>query len=150
MRVVVQRCLGAQVTVLDEVLGKVEGPALVLLVGISRTDTEADCAYLAEKVAHLRVFEDADQKMNLDVLQSGGRVLSISQFTLYGDVRKGRRPNYMEAAAPDLAQPLYETFNASLRAMGLHVETGRFGAMMHVSLVNDGPVTILLDSEKRF
>jgi D-aminoacyl-tRNA deacylase len=113
-------------------------------------DAEEDATYLADKVAHLRVFEDADGKMNHDLLTAGGSVLSISQFTLYGDVRKGRRPNYMEAAPPDEAVTLYKSFNAALSDQGVHVETGRFGAMMDVHLVNDGPVTILLDSERRF
>jgi D-tyrosyl-tRNA(Tyr) deacylase len=149
MRIVVQRSRAAQVTVDGEVVGAIDR-GLVVLVGVKQGDTPADAEYMAEKVAHLRVFEDENGKMNLDVRAVGGDVLSISQFTLYGDVRKGRRPNYMQAAPPDQALPLYEHFNASLREYGVRVETGRFGAMMDVTLTNDGPVTILLNSERTF
>lgn len=149
MRVVVQRSGPASVEVDGAVVGKIPR-GLVLLVGCKVGDTKDDVRYLADKVAHLRIFEDGGGKMNDDLLTVGGAVLSISQFTLYGDVRKGRRPNYMDAAPPRDALPLYEAFNEALRDMGIDVETGRFGAMMNVHLVNDGPVTILLDSEKRF
>ncbi len=145
MRIVVQRSKEAKVTVQGEVVGQI-ACGLVLLVGLTHTDTIEDTRYLAEKVAHLRIFEDEAGKMNRSVLEHGGQVLSISQFTLYGDCRKGRRPNFMQAAAPDLAEPLYETFNEQLREQGLHVATGRFGAMMDVQLNNWGPVTLLLES----
>lgn len=149
MRIVVQRSKQASVVVGNHCVGEISR-GLVLLVGIKEGDTLSDIQYLAEKTAHLRIFEDDTGKMNLDVLQTGGEILSISQFTLYGDVRKGRRPNYMLAAAPEHAEPLYHEFNERLRQYGLTVHTGVFGAMMDVFLVNDGPVTILLDSERQF
>jgi D-aminoacyl-tRNA deacylase len=149
MRIVVQRSKQASVNVDNQCVGEISH-GLVLLVGIKEGDTLSDIQYLAEKTAHLRIFEDDTGKMNLDVLQIGGEILSISQFTLYGDVRKGRRPNYMLAAAPERAEPLYHEFNERLRQYGLAVHTGIFGAMMDVFLVNDGPVTILLDSERQF
>lgn len=149
MRIVTQRSQRASVQVDSTTVGEIEH-GLVLLVGISQTDTVEDAHYLAEKVAHLRIFEDEFGKMNHDILTVGGQVLSISQFTLYGDVRKGRRPNYMAAAQPEIAKPLYNAFNAALREFGLTVATGTFGAMMEVALVNIGPVTILLDSERKF
>ncbi|MFD1676905.1 D-aminoacyl-tRNA deacylase [Alicyclobacillus fodiniaquatilis] len=149
MRVVVQRSGPARVEVAGEITGQIER-GLVLLVGVGSEDTEADAAYLAEKVAHLRIFADEDGKMNLDVCAAGGAVLSVSQFTLYGDVRKGRRPSYAKAAPPEAATRLYDAFNACLRGYGLQVETGVFRATMDVHLVNDGPVTILLDSSKQF
>lgn len=149
MRIVVQRCSEARVSVHGEVVGQI-GLGLVLLVGVKAGDTESDVRYLAEKVAHLRIFEDEQGKMNHDVLSVGGGILSISQFTLYGDVRKGRRPNYMEAARPEEAIVHYEGFNQALKGYGLEVQTGSFGEMMDVSLINDGPVTILLDSHRHF
>ncbi len=145
MRVVVQRCKEASVTVEGQVTGAV-GPGLMLLVGITHEDTEEDARFAAEKIANLRIFEDDGGKMNLSVLETGGAVLSVSQFTLYGDCRKGRRPNFMAAARPEQAEPLYERFNALLREQGLQVETGVFGAMMDVSLVNDGPVTLIVET----
>lgn len=145
MRIVVQRSREASVTVDGSIVGNIDF-GLVLLVGVKVGDTEQDARYLADKVAHLRVFHDHEGKMNYDVLTVRGSVLSISQFTLYGDVRKGRRPNYMEAAGPEEAARLYDFFNDALRAFELRVETGVFGAMMDVRLCNDGPVTILLDS----
>ncbi|MCZ8519040.1 MULTISPECIES: D-aminoacyl-tRNA deacylase [Paenibacillus] len=145
MKVVLQRSKAAQVTVEGETVGRI-AQGLVLLVGIAPEDTEADAKYLADKIAGLRIFEDGDGKMNHSVLETGGQILSVSQFTLYGDCRKGRRPNFMGAAKPELAEPLYERFNALLRELGLTVETGKFGAMMDVSLVNDGPVTLILES----
>ncbi|XOK59315.1 D-aminoacyl-tRNA deacylase [Paenibacillus elgii] len=147
MRVVLQRSKAAQVTVNGETVGRIDH-GLVLLVGIADGDTEEDARYLADKIAGLRIFEDEQGKMNHSVLETGGQVLSISQFTLYGDCRKGRRPNFMAAARPELAEPLYERFNGMLREAGLHVETGRFGAMMDVSLVNDGPVTLIVESKQ--
>ena len=146
MRVVVQRCKKAQVTVDGAVTGEIE-EGLMLLVGVTHGDTEKDAKFLADKISGLRIFEDDAGKMNLSVLEIGGAILSVSQFTLYGDCRKGRRPNFMAAAAPEVAKPLYEYFNRMLASCGLRVETGTFGAMMDVSLVNWGPVTLILDSQ---
>lgn len=123
------------------------GPGLVLLVGVGQEDGPEDAATLAEKCAHLRIFEDDTGKMNRSVVEVGGEVLAISQFTLYGDTRKGRRPNFMGAASPERAEPLYEAFVARLRSLGLRVGTGVFGAAMQVEIHNDGPVTIGIDSE---
>ncbi|OBZ19236.1 D-tyrosyl-tRNA(Tyr) deacylase [Bacillus sp. FJAT-27264] len=145
MKVVVQRCKEAKVTVNGEVTGEI-GEGLMLLVGVTHEDTEKDAAYLAEKIAGLRIFEDEAGKMNFSVTDTGGAILSVSQFTLYGDCRKGRRPNFMAAAAPAEAEQLYDYFNRELVARGLEVGTGVFGAMMDVSLVNWGPVTLILDS----
>jgi D-tyrosyl-tRNA(Tyr) deacylase len=119
----------------------------MLLVGITHDDTEQDAKYLADKVAGLRIFEDETGKMNLSVLETGGQILSVSQFTLYGDCRKGKRPNFMSAARPELAEPLYDKFNELLSSLGIHVETGAFGEMMDVSLMNWGPVTLVIDSK---
>ncbi|GAA3408254.1 D-aminoacyl-tRNA deacylase [Paenibacillus hodogayensis] len=145
MRVVVQRSKDACVKVGGETVGRIER-GLVVLVGVTHEDTEQDARYLAEKLAGLRIFEDGEGKMNLSVADIGGAILSVSQFTLYGDTRKGKRPNFMAAARPDHAKPLYETFNGLLREQGLQVETGVFGAMMDVQLTNWGPVTLLLES----
>ncbi|MGE7273125.1 D-aminoacyl-tRNA deacylase [Brevibacillus panacihumi] len=145
MRVVVQRTREASVTVAGEVVGQIEH-GLLLLVGITHEDSEKDVEFVADKVAHLRIFEDEAGKMNHSVLDTRGQILSVSQFTLYGDCRKGRRPNFMSAARPDQAEPLYELFNSKLREKGLQVETGRFGAMMDVRLLNDGPVTLIVES----
>jgi D-aminoacyl-tRNA deacylase len=145
MKVVVQRCKRAQVTVDGAITGEI-GEGLMLLVGVTQGDTEKDAKYLADKIAGLRIFEDSSGKMNLSVTDIGGAILSVSQFTLYGDCRKGRRPNFMAAAGPAEAEPLYEYFNRELAAGGLRVETGIFGAMMDVSLVNWGPVTLIVDS----
>ena len=139
----------AQVTVNGRIAGEITLGLLVLL-GVGREDTESDVNYLADKIAGLRIFQDADEKMNLSVVDVGGSVLVVSQFTLYGDVRRGRRPSFDAAAAPDAAQRLYELFVERIRAAGLRCETGRFQEMMQVELVNDGPVTILLDSTKIF
>ena len=141
-----QRCKKAQVTVDNAITGDI-AEGLMLLVGVTHGDTEKDAKYLADKVAGLRIFEDDAGKMNLSVIDVGGAILSVSQFTLYGDCRKGRRPNFMAAAEPDEAKLLYEFFNRELAAGGLQVETGIFGAMMDVSLVNWGPVTLILDSQ---
>ncbi|REK75962.1 D-aminoacyl-tRNA deacylase [Paenibacillus paeoniae] len=145
MKVVVQRSKAASVTVEGEVTGAINS-GLVLLVGITHEDAMADVRWMADKIAGLRIFEDESEKMNLSVNDVGGSILSVSQFTLYGDCRKGRRPNFMAAARPDQAETLYNAFNDALRDLGLHVETGRFGAMMDVQLINDGPVTIILES----
>ncbi|MFP3420773.1 D-aminoacyl-tRNA deacylase [Bacillus sp. SIMBA_154] len=147
MRLVVQRVTNASVKVEDEITGAINEGYMVL-VGVTHEDTEEDVLYLAEKLAHLRVFEDENGKMNRSLLDVKGSVLSVSQFTLYGDTRKGRRPNFMKAAKPDVANSLYECFNATLREKGIRVETGRFGAMMDVSLTNSGPVTIWMDSKE--
>lgn len=149
MRAVVQRVSRAQVTANGEVIGKI-GPGLLVLLGVSTSDAETDAEYLAEKIAGLRIFEDKDGKMNLSVAEAGGAVLAVSQFTLYGDTRGGRRPSFIAAARPEQARKLYEHFVARVRAAGLACETGRFQEMMQVELLNDGPVTILLDSTKLF
>ncbi|MCR2802667.1 D-aminoacyl-tRNA deacylase [Paenibacillus soyae] len=145
MKVVAQRSKTAKVTVNGEVTGAIES-GLVLLVGITHEDTDADVKWMADKIAGLRIFEDESGKMNHSVTDVGGAILSVSQFTLYGDCRKGKRPNFMAAARPEQAEALYEAFNGALRERGLHVETGRFGAMMDVELTNDGPVTLILES----
>jgi len=149
MRAVVQRVKRASVTVNGEVAGRIEKGLLVLL-GVGRDDTEADAEYLAAKIAGLRIFEDVEGKMNLAAAEAGGAVLVVSQFTLYGDVRRGKRPSFDDAAPPVLANRLYESFVQHIRDAGLPCETGRFQEMMDVELVNDGPVTILLDSGKAF
>jgi D-tyrosyl-tRNA(Tyr) deacylase len=148
MKVVVQRSKQAKVTVEGKITGEIES-GFVLLVGITHEDTIEDIHFVAEKVVHLRVFEDDDGKMNLSLLDVGGSILSISQFTLYGDCRKGRRPNFMQAAKPEQAGVLYEQFNDSLREKGIKVETGVFGAMMEVQLINDGPVTLIIESKEK-
>jgi D-aminoacyl-tRNA deacylase len=148
MKVVVQRAKHAKVTVNGEVVGSIDH-GLVLLVGVTHSDTAEDAAFIADKIAHLRIFEDESGKMNLSVLDVGGEILSVSQFTLYGDCRKGRRPNFMEAAKPDHALPIYEAMNEALRQKGIRVETGKFGAMMEVELINDGPVTLIVESKEK-
>lgn len=147
MRAVVQRVSRARVTVHGEVTGEIERGVLVLL-GVSVKDAESDADYLVEKIVNLRIFEDVDDKMNLSLIDVKGEMLVISQFTLYGDTRRGRRPSFMHAAPPDKVNELYEYFVSMVREQGLKIETGRFQAMMDVELVNDGPVTIILDSEK--
>ena len=149
MRAVIQRVKRAKVTVAGEITGEI-GKGLLVLVGVGRDDDEAAADYLAAKTVGLRVFEDGDGKMNLAVTDVGGAVLAVSQFTLYGDVRKGKRPSFDDAARPETARALYEYFVARIRAAGVRCETGRFQEMMDVELVNDGPVTILVDSEKSF
>jgi D-tyrosyl-tRNA(Tyr) deacylase len=149
MRAVVQRVSRARVTVNGEITGEI-GLGLLVLLGVGRDDTEADAIYLAEKICGLRVFEDAQGKMNRSVQDAGGSVLAVSQFTLYGDVRRGKRPSFDAAAAPEKARPLYEFFVEQIRAAGLRCETGRFQETMRVELMNEGPVTILLDSGKGF
>ncbi len=149
MRAVIQRVSQASVTVEGEITGQIQRGFLVLL-GVGNDDTEEDAVYLAGKAAGLRVFEDADGKMNLSLADVGGAMLVVSQFTLYGDARKGRRPSFVEAARPQKANELYESFCAEVRGQGIRVETGRFQKHMDVALVNDGPVTLLLDSRKQF
>jgi len=149
MRAVVQRVSRAKVAVDGWTTGEI-GLGLLVLLGVAHADTEADVNYLAEKIAGLRIFEDEDGKMNRSVLDVGGAVLAVAQFTLYGDVRRGKRPSFDAAAPPDHARRLYELFVERIQASGLRCETGRFQAMMQVELVNEGPVTILLDSRKEF
>jgi D-tyrosyl-tRNA(Tyr) deacylase len=149
MRAVVQKVTRARVTVAGEVVGEI-GQGFVVLLGVAREDTPEAADYMAEKVAGLRVFADDAGKMNRSLQDVGGAVLAVSQFTLYGDVRRGRRPGFDRAARPEQAEPLYQRFVAALRARGIQVETGRFQTHMEVELVNDGPVTILIDSEKQF
>lgn len=146
MRAVVQRVARARVLIDGEVAGQVERGLLVLL-GITHTDTVDQAKWLADKIVGLRIFEDDQGKMNRDVAEVGGSVLIVSQFTLYGDCRKGRRPSFIDAAPPPVAIPLYEEFINAVKAQGIPVATGRFGAMMQVELVNDGPVTLIVDSK---
>jgi D-aminoacyl-tRNA deacylase len=147
MRAVVQRVQRAHVTVNGEIVGRI-GPGLLVLLGVSRVDTRSDADYLADKILGLRIFDDNDGKMNLSLADTHGAVLAVSQFTLYGDVRRGKRPSFDQAATPDLARELYEYFVEKIRQGGFICETGRFQAMMQVELVNDGPVTILFDSAR--
>lgn len=149
MRAVVQRVSRASVKVNGELTGNI-GEGLLVLLGVGQDDTDADASYLAEKVAGLRIFEDTEGKMNRSVIDVGGAVLAVSQFTLLGDVRKGKRPSFDAAARPERARALYEHFVERIRATGLRCETGRFQEMMEVELINQGPVTILLDSRKLF
>ncbi|MFC1513653.1 D-aminoacyl-tRNA deacylase [candidate division KSB1 bacterium] len=146
MRVVVQRVSRGQVTVNDSILGKI-GKGLVILLGVAEDDIEKDAEFLAEKCVNLRIFNDQNGKMNLSAKDIGGEILSISQFTLYGDCRKGRRPSFIKAAQPEKGEKFYDLFNNYLRKSGLKVETGEFGAMMDVDIFNDGPVTIIIDSK---
>ena len=146
MKVVLQRTKQASVTVNQEVTGSISH-GYMLLVGITHEDTIADVGYCARKVAEIRLFEDEDGKMNRSIHEVGGQMLSVSQFTLYADTKKGRRPSFINAARPDTAKPLWYAFNDALRVNGLHVETGIFGANMDVALVNDGPVTIIIESK---
>lgn len=149
MRAILQRVSSASVRVDDQIVGQIAEGFLVLL-GIAADDTVDDVTYLAGKICGLRVFEDDEGKMNRSIDEVGGAMLIVSQFTLYGDCRKGRRPSFIEAARPEVALPLYERFLDEVRGYGIHVETGRFQAHMEVSLVNDGPVTMMLDSRKAF
>jgi D-aminoacyl-tRNA deacylase len=145
MRALVQRVTEARVTVEDDVVGEI-GPGLCVFVGVTHDDTEADAAKLANKIAHLRVFDDADGVMNRSLLDTGGSALVVSQFTLYGDTRRGRRPGWSAAAPPDVAEPLVATFAAEMEALGVPVVRGRFRADMQVGLVNDGPVTLMVEA----
>ncbi|MGN7295592.1 D-aminoacyl-tRNA deacylase [Ferdinandcohnia sp. SAFN-114] len=146
MKVVVQRAKNASVVVQNEVVGAIKN-GLMLLVGITHTDTLEDIKYVADKIVNLRIFEDDEGKMNQSLLDVKGDILSVSQFTLYGDCRKGRRPNFMDAAKPEFAEKMYDLFNAEIREKGVHVETGSFGAMMDVQFTNVGPVTLIIESK---
>ncbi|MBL8865863.1 MAG: D-tyrosyl-tRNA(Tyr) deacylase [Gemmataceae bacterium] len=148
MRVVLQRVTSAKVVVAGETVGAI-GRGWLALLGVAPTDTKADAAWLAEKTAYLRCFPDAEGKMNLSVLDIGGAVLAVSQFTLYGDCSKGRRPSFVGAARPEIAEPLYQTFVDGLRSFGIPMSCGVFGADMQVELTNDGPVTMIVDSRER-
>lgn len=146
MRAIIQRAKEASVTVEETVVGSIK-EGLVILLGATHDDTTEDIDYLIRKIIHLRIFPDSENKMNLSLVDVGGSVLSISQFTLYADARKGRRPSYKNAAHPETAEQLYNQFNDALEDAGIHVETGRFGEMMDVRFTNAGPVTITLDSK---
>lgn len=149
MRLIIQRVKKASVTVSDQTVGSC-GRGYLVLVGIGQGDTPADVLYCADKTAGLRIFEDENGKMNLSILDIGGEVLAISQFTLYGDVRKGKRPSFTDSASPETAKELYELYVDKLRETGISTQTGVFGADMQVELLNDGPVTIMIDSTKLF
>ena len=147
LRIIVQRTKAAKVIVDQQVVGAI-GPGLMLLVGITHEDTIEEAKYCANKIANLRIFEDEAGKMNLSIGDVKGEILSVSQFTLYGDTKKGNRPSFVKAASPEFAEPLYEQFNELLRnAHGLKVETGVFGAMMDIDFINDGPVTLVIEKE---
>lgn len=148
MRAVIQRVKEASVAIDNEIVGAIHQGFMILL-GIHEDDTLEDVAYLTRKIAKLRVFEDTEGKMNLDITSVNGQILSISQFTLYADTKKGNRPSFVKAARPEVAIPLYEAFNQSLETQGLVVATGQFGANMQISLINDGPVTIMIDSKEK-
>lgn len=148
MKIVVQRVQQASVSIEGSIVGAIQ-QGYLLLVGVTHDDTIEDVSYLSRKIAAMRVFEDEDGKMNRSIQDVGGAILSVSQFTLYADTKKGNRPSFTQAARPEVAIPLYEALNQHLREAGLTVETGKFGANMQVSLVNDGPVTILFDSKNR-
>lgn len=149
MRAVVQRVKNARVDVADKTVGEI-GPGLLIFLGVGREDSEADCNYLANKIAHLRIFSDKNNLMNLSLIDTGGEALVVSQFTLWGDCRKGRRPSFTQAADPDKARQVYEQFMNALRSHGVKVSGGEFQAMMDVHLLNDGPVTLMMDSKKSF
>jgi D-tyrosyl-tRNA(Tyr) deacylase len=146
MRAVVQRVSRARVVIEQEVAGEI-GRGLLVLLGVGRSDTAEQARWLADKIVSLRIFADEDGKMNRGLADVGGEALVVSQFTLYGDCQKGRRPSFVEAAPPEIAVPLYEEFVLAVRALGIRTATGRFGAMMHVELSNDGPVTLILESK---
>lgn len=144
MKTVIQRVTEASVTIDGKVNGKI-GNGLMILIGISAEDTKEQADWIAHKIANMRIFEDGEQHMNRSILDTGGEILAVSQFTLYADCRKGNRPNFMAAGRPEMSEPLYEYLCDALRGYGIHVETGIFGADMKVALVNDGPVTIVLE-----
>ena len=148
MRAVIQRVSQAKVVVDDDTVGQI-GKGFMILLGVHEQDTQTDVDYLVGKISKLRVFEDDQQKMNRSIIDVGGKILSISQFTLFADTKKGNRPSFVQAAKPDVAIPLYEAFNEGLRQTGIPVETGIFGADMKCHLVNDGPVTIIIDSQNK-
>lgn len=145
MKAVIQRVSNASVDVNEDVISRI-GNGLLVLIGIEQGDQPSDADYLAEKIAHLRIFEDDNGKMNRSLIETGGQMLVVSQFTLLGDCRKGRRPSFVKAAPPDIADRLYEYFSDRVRQKGIQVQTGLFRAMMKVSLVNDGPVTLIMES----
>lgn len=147
MRAVIQRVNHASVSVIDEKVGEI-GRGLMVLLGVTHEDTLKDADYLVQKISNLRIFEDDAEKMNLSVKDVAGSILSVSQFTLYGDCRKGRRPNFMKAAKPDYAKECYDYFNHAIQKAGIHLESGVFGAMMDIEMVNSGPVTLILDSKE--
>ena len=149
MRAVVQRVKNARVDVDHKTVGRI-GPGLLVFLGVGKEDSEGDCEYLANKIAHLRIFSDEQNLMNLSLLDSGGEALVVSQFTLWGDCRKGRRPSFVQAAEPEKAKYFYDQFMKALRSHGLRVSGGEFQARMDVHLLNDGPVTLILDSKKEF
>ncbi len=149
MRAVVQKVSSSKVTVDGEIIGKIE-KGLMVLLGVTHDDTSKDVDYMVDKVTNLRIFEDENEKMNLSLKDVGGEILAVSQFTLYGDARKGRRPSFSDAARPEVANPLYEEFVEKIKSQGINVGTGKFGAHMMVDLTNDGPVTILLESKREF
>ncbi len=149
MRAVIQRVKSASVKVEGELVSEIEAGLLIFL-GVAHNDTETELEYIANKIANLRIFEDADGKMNLSLLDTGGSALVVSQFTLYGDCRKGRRPSFINAARPEAANTIYEKFISCMKNMNIPTQGGTFQAMMDVQLINDGPVTILLDSDKQF
>jgi len=149
MRAIIQRVKRSSVTVEGEITGKT-GEGLVILLGVSEKDEDKDAEYLAKKIVNLRIFPDNDNKMNVSLLDYGGEILSISQFTLYGDTRKGRRPSFIEAANPEKGEKLYRKFNKNLRDFGVNVEEGIFGAMMEVEIINDGPVTLIVQSKNEY
>lgn len=149
MRAVVQKVAHSKVTVDEEIVGQINQGLLVLL-GVTHDDTSKDVDYMVDKITNLRIFEDEEGKMNLSLKDIGGEVLAVSQFTLYGDARRGRRPSFSDAARPEIANPLYEEFIKKIRDLDINVGTGKFGAHMMVDLTNDGPVTILLESRKEF
>ncbi len=148
MKVVIQRAKEAAVKIDGKVRGEIDN-GIVVLLGVTHEDDQDDIDYIANKIVHMRIFEDENDKMNLSLLDVRGSILSISQFTLYGDTKKGRRPSFIQAAKPELANELYEKFNKVLRSKGVQVETGEFGAMMDVRFTNDGPVTIIIDSKDK-
>ncbi|WP_404453179.1 D-tyrosyl-tRNA(Tyr) deacylase [Virgibacillus necropolis] len=148
MKAVIQRAINASVTIDGDVVGQIDN-GIVMLLGVTHDDTVEDATYIVNKVVNLRIFEDADQKMNLSLKDVNGEVLSISQFTLYGNVQKGRRPSFVNAAKPDHATELYEATNQLIRGQGVPVETGKFGEMMNVQLTNVGPATFILDSKEK-
>lgn len=148
MRLVVQRVTSASVDVNGQTVGRI-GPGLLVLAGVSRADTREDAVYAAGKTVRLRIFDDGSGRMNRSVMDAGGEVLAVSQFTLFGNCRKGNRPSFIDAAEPELARSLMDAYVREMRTLGVHVETGIFQAKMTVSLVNDGPVTLLIDTSKR-
>lgn len=147
MKAVIQRAKTASVSVNKQIVGSIDN-GLVVLLGVTHNDTVDDINYLVNKITNLRIFEDEENKMNLSLIDIKGSILSISQFTLYAETRKGRRPNFMQAATPQYAEELYHTFNYSLKEKGIHVESGVFGEMMDVTFTNSGPVTIIIDSKE--